>query len=116
MSDELTVFAKELIVGVTVLLNFTAPYVAFRVHRHFGRRRVIWHSLAFLFVLISPLLAGGLIVPEMLPDEAPDVGDGLLLLPLLAASALILLTYCLAAVWLALKAAYSTIAFKISAR
>ena len=64
-------------------LNVLILGLAFFAAAKFGKFSWLFHVLAFLSILASPILLAFLVLPEIPPEEAPGPGDGFILMPLL---------------------------------
>ncbi|MBB6487186.1 hypothetical protein GGD46_004487 [Rhizobium lusitanum] len=108
LDDSILPVALAAILGV--ICNIAAPLAAFWGAGKLPRWQLWFHSVAFLVVLLSPLIAMVLSLPDLFPDEEEPVGTRFAFLPLIVEAAIILLLYCLAGGMFLSKSAHSSIA------
>lgn len=105
-----SILSADVAVVLGLICNIVAPLAAFWVAGKFPRWRLVCHSIAFVVILISPLLAMLLSLSELLPSEEEAPGTRFVFLPLIFEAAIILLLYFLAGAMLLSKSTHSAIA------
>jgi len=108
LDDSILPVAFAAVLGL--ICNIAAPLAAFWAAGKLPRGRLWFHSIAFLVVLLSPLIAMVLSLPDLFPDEEEPPGTRFAFLPLIVEAAIILLLYCLAAGMFLSKSAHSSVA------
>lgn len=105
-----SVLPTDAAVVLGLICNIVAPLVAFWAAGKLPRWRLLFHATAFIVILISPLLAMALSLPQLLLDEEEVPGARFAFLPLIFEAAIILLLYFLAGAMLLSKSVHSAIA------
>ncbi|NLR97826.1 hypothetical protein HGP17_13490 [Rhizobium sp. P38BS-XIX] len=104
-----SVLSSDVAVVLGLIGNIAAPLAAFWAAGKLPRFRLWFHGLAFLAILVSPILAMILSVPEMLVDEEDIPVSRFAFLPLIVEAAIILFLYCLAGAMMLSKSVHSAI-------
>lgn len=104
-----SVLPADVAVVLGLIGNIAAPLVGFWAAGKFPRWRLWFHGTAFFAILISPLVAMVLSLPDLIPDEDEIPGTRFVFLPLIVEAAIILFLYCLAGAMLLSKSVHSAI-------
>jgi uncharacterized membrane-anchored protein YitT (DUF2179 family) len=84
----------EIAFWLIFVANIVLPLVAIYLGKAFTRYALMFHISTLIWVLSSIFVLAFLALPTMPPDEEPGPGDGLVLLPVLYESGIIVLIYC----------------------
>ena len=87
-----SILSTDVAVVLGLICNIIAPLAAFWATGKFRRMRLVFHGVACLVILLSPLIAMILGLPDLLPEEEESPGARFVFLPLIFEAAVILLT------------------------
>lgn len=88
---------------LSLALNFGAPAAAYLFSLRLTQHRWWPHVVACFWEIISLVVFAILLLPTIPFDEAPGLGDGLVLIPTVISVAIVLLGYCIALLWMLLR-------------
>jgi hypothetical protein len=95
-----TVLPPFIGLALIFVLNILIPISAIVVARMLKRQTWLPHTFAFLWVLFSTLTLAMLVTPAMAPDEEAGPGDGLILLPVMGETLIVLFIYSIIVLYL----------------
>ncbi|MBY5736043.1 hypothetical protein [Rhizobium leguminosarum] len=88
-----TILPEFIALPLVFVLNILIPVSAIFAARRLKRRRWLPHTFAFLWVFLSPFTLAILATPTMAPGEEAGPGGGMILLPILGESPIVLVVY-----------------------
>lgn len=104
-----SILPTEIAALLGLVCNIGAPLLAFWAAGKLPRRRLWFHAAAFVTILVSPLVAMILGLPDLFPEEEDGPGARFAFLPLIMETAIIVLLYCLAGAMLLSQSVHSAV-------
>ncbi|MBB3137753.1 hypothetical protein FHS26_005521 [Rhizobium pisi] len=98
-----TILPPGIALALVFAMNILATLLAIFVARKMKRRKWLPHAVAFLWVLFSTFILCELALPTMAPGEEAGPGEGLILLPILEQTPIVLFVYALVLLFLRLN-------------
>lgn len=95
-----TILSPTFGVPLSLALNFGAPIAAYLFSLRLTQHRWWPHVVACFWEIISLVVFAILLLPTIPSDEAPGLGDGLLLIPTAISIVIVLSGYCIALLWM----------------
>ncbi|MBY3043366.1 hypothetical protein GR210_00610 [Rhizobium leguminosarum] len=97
-----TILPDPIALPLVFVLNILIPVSAIFIARKLQRRRWLPHTFAFLWVFLSPFTLAILTMPTMAPGEEAGPGGGMILLPILGETPIVLVVYAVILLYLRL--------------